>query len=112
YGTVSAGNTGPQSGHNTIPSGATLFDPANSIDELRSGSVLIAPNPASGWINLISDQAIENVTVIDADGRRVKEFGAINGSQQLDLRSLAVGVYVLRIEMRDAPVEYRRVVVE
>lgn len=112
YGTVPAGNTGPQSGHNTIPSNAELFDPANAIEEWPSGSVTIGPNPTSGLIDLVSDQVIEKITVIDSHGRSVKEFWKLGGSKQFDLRSLAAGVYVLRIEMRDARIEYRRVVVE
>jgi hypothetical protein len=50
YGMVQSGNTGPQSGHNTIPGGATSYTPATGVNDMAIIRLEILPNPATDFV--------------------------------------------------------------
>ena len=57
--------------------------------------VQLYPNPTQDVLNIKSDKEILNVQIIDMQGKLVKTVFAIN---QLDIRALPKGVYVVRVE--------------
>ena len=73
YGTVQTGNTGPQSGHNTVPGNAVLFDPTTGMAPESDGSAFtIYPVPADVELNIRTNgPALRSVEVFDAQGRSV-----------------------------------------
>ncbi|SHI84823.1 Por secretion system C-terminal sorting domain-containing protein [Cruoricaptor ignavus] len=57
--------------------------------------VEIYPNPASEFINVISENIIKSVTIFDATGKSVKsEFSG----KKLNLRHLSPGNYILKVQ--------------
>jgi hypothetical protein len=76
YGIVQSGNTGPGSGHNTPPSGDTIYTGTTGVAEIdpKTFSTEIFPNPAGNYINLFIQPINTNnftVNIIDEAGRTV-----------------------------------------
>lgn len=109
YGTVPSGNTGPNSGHNTIPGGATEYINTTGIGEEAGSGQWAAgsyPNPTQGIINLhfaygFSGQQL-TLNVMDAKGAVLiqKEIAATD--QAIDLSALAQGMYFINIADQNA----------
>lgn len=99
YGVVPAGNTGPQSGHNTIPGGATTYTPVTGIGESESTSVNIYPNPATTaiYIKTNSLNEVEKAEITDALGRVFISTGLNKNENSISLTELSSGVYTLSI---------------
>lgn len=57
--------------------------------------VQLYPNPTQDVLNIKSDKEILNVQIIDMQGKLVKTVFSTN---QLDIRALPAGVYVVRVE--------------
>lgn len=97
YGTVPAGNTGPGSGHNTVPGGVTVYNPFMGVTEPLETSVITAyPNPAideliisglgSGtWILSMRDVlgAVVVSERMKADGPRIVDVSGLTGGTYL-----------------------------
>ena len=72
-------------------------DPCSGIVENKIG-IALYPNPTTGKLNLVSDQEVSaTIEVISLDGKVVLNE-TINGTTKvLDLSSLTVGAYMLRM---------------
>jgi hypothetical protein len=74
YGTVPAGNTGPNSGHNTIPASEAVTTYITSgVQEISEPMTYsIYPNPASKYVNIFIDPSEHNntkLTIFDLEGK-------------------------------------------
>ena len=65
-----------------------------------SRSFTIYPNPTIGIIHLPS-QGVKAVAVFDVQGHKISDFRNQNSELKIDLRSLPIGTYVLRITCED-----------
>lgn len=112
YGTVQSGNTGPQSGHNTIPAGAVLYDPSTGIEEaLAAEGVTLFPVPVVDELGIRANGAqLAQVTVFDAAGRAVGSLLAHGTEATFPLESFAPGVYTARIMLGDGTLLVRSLV--
>lgn len=59
----------------------------------------IAPNPTYGDLNISTVLNVKSVEILDMNGRLIKTFGA--DSKKLDLSSLKVGVYAVKVTTAD-----------
>lgn len=109
YGTVQPGNTGPQSGHNTIPGNAVVYTNSPSgLQDPSSDVLLLHPIPCDEVIYVrIEDGLLGLVEVLDGAGRTVMQRPASGGSFTLDLSGLPSGTYLLRMNTRDGGVAVR-----
>jgi len=103
YGTVQSGNTGPQSGHNTVPGAAQTYSTTVGVSDPDVELSLMAyPNPTIGPLDLILPGTGQfKVQVTDCTGRAVWAdvlVGAAGDRRTLDLSLLPVGVYTLSIK--------------
>ncbi|MFZ1686347.1 MAG: YHYH protein [Flavobacteriales bacterium] len=100
YGSVPTGNTGPGSGHNTVPGGVTVYDPFSGVEDGAHGGWLSAfPNPATDHMTIVSGSIAGTVSLHDALGRAVVvEQMTGTGSTELDLSGLQRGPYLLVLE--------------
>ncbi len=101
YGVVNAGNTGPQSGHNTIPGGATLYTaPVTGVEETANEFALnVFPNPAQEKIFVQSGNGQLPVEIVlrDVLGREIiAERNNISAITTLNVSNLNAGVYLLQ----------------
>lgn len=109
YGTVQSGNTGPQSGHNTVPGNAVLFDPSTGIAQLVNGSALtVFPVPSDDELNIRTDgAALRSVELFDAQGRSVAMHGVSGTTAAVEITALAPGAYSARIMTADGSMVVR-----
>ena len=98
YGLVPPGNTGPGSGHNTVPGGVTVYNPFTGVTQPLSASNIVAyPNP------MIDELVISGLssgtwalTMRDALGAVVISEQANTGAPwSVDVSALAGGTYIL-----------------
>jgi len=112
YGTVQAGNTGPQSGHN-VPNEPVLNYTTAVRDISGEAFFDVFPNPAADFLALTKktlDGTVWQVELLDANGR-VRQSALLDDSavQTLDLEDLTAGVYFLKI--RTSAAQWARKVV-
>ncbi|HEU4789286.1 MAG TPA: T9SS type A sorting domain-containing protein [Flavobacterium sp.] len=79
---------------------STRFTGTLSVVESDVNQYNIYPSPTTGLLNIQANTMIEKVSVIDVNGRLVKEFQFNTPvlSTQLDLTHLAKGIYFLKIK--------------
>ncbi|HEY0979215.1 MAG TPA: YHYH protein [Flavobacteriales bacterium] len=114
YGTVQPGNTGPQSGHNTIPSDAVLYDPSTGLAEAASAITLtLFPVPAGHTLGIRAlGSILQQAQVRDAQGRIVLTE-RLNGTEAyVALDALTAGLYTVQLTTADGNVWVRGFVKE
>jgi hypothetical protein len=102
YGTVQAGNTGPNSGHNTISEPVTTYTPSGINNPEQSLTATLFPNPASDFITVhINPVSSNNFTarLTDAQGKLMLEIKNIQPSiyYTIPLKNIAAGIYFLQL---------------
>lgn len=70
-------------------------DGVKDLQTEEQGKLMIAPNPTSGIINVISEDASE-IEIVDMSGKILKKSHINKGETQLDLTDFANGVYFIR----------------
>lgn len=99
YGVVNAGNTGPQSGHNTIPGNAVEYVPqTTSVNEVYlSNKLTLSPNPSRSTIAVNTDnETLSEIVLRDVTGREVLTLlNNTSAAPVLDVSALSVGAYLL-----------------
>lgn len=102
YGTVQQGNTGPQSGHNTIPGTAVTYvpDTATGIALVDiSTQAGLYPNPATQFITLdfsALSTASWSVEVLDLTGKLYSYTTSDKAQIQVPVSELPQGVYIVK----------------
>jgi hypothetical protein len=71
----------------TITSTASLPE-ANNLTEIA-----VYPNPTNGLVNLISNEAIQQLNIVDIAGKVVSTQNMLNGVESIDLTFLPPGTY-------------------
>lgn len=76
---------------------------ATAIGEINKVPFTIAPNPASNNMTITCARAIEQVVIIAADGTVAKQINYPKGklNPQVDLSSLAGGIYTIKVQDAD-----------
>ena len=69
------------------------------------------PNPASGKLT-VEGTADYQVTLYDLSGRSVMQHDHLKGMQQLDIRHLRPGIYVVKLRDREQREVRRRIIIE
>ncbi len=87
---------------NAALAGATIHATANfnssvGIDEAGSVDIVLFPNPASGNVTLQGVRSGSQVSVVDMNGRTVRDFEAATDNLRIDISDLAQGAYFVRI---------------
>ena len=73
--------------------------PPIGIDDAGDRFVILMPNPASGWMTVISSYLPSRYEVYDMKGVRVLEQKAKGISAKIDLSGLERGTYVLAVHL-------------
>lgn len=118
YGTVQAGNTGPNSGHNTITEPVTTYLPGTA--GIVSNTPPIAfesfPNPATDYITVFVAPGEPNnldITLLNEIGQTVWQQQYIQPAvgYVFDLQTLSAGIYFIRLQ-GDAKSGVRKIMVQ
>ena len=77
-----------------ITEGQTLSTEVSGLNQIN-----VFPNPAINSIEIKSDYSLEIaiISVFDLNGRRVLNYKNVEGSNLIDLSSLSIGEYILRV---------------
>ncbi|MBQ2511575.1 MAG: fibronectin type III domain-containing protein, partial [Bacteroidales bacterium] len=76
---------------------AAATDPV-SIDEVEeSADIVLFPNPATSNVTLRGVEAGSQVSVVDMNGRMVRDFQATSNDVRIDVSTLAKGAYFVRV---------------
>jgi len=84
-----------------------LVDACASIQELEANTILLYPNPTETTFTLDTDATIQEVLILDMNGRMVFRFAA---QTDYDISSLTDGVYLVRIKTNDQQIVKRLIV--
>lgn len=110
YGTVQAGNTGPNGGHNTITETVTNYTGTTGISDALAGSIKVYPVPATDEITLdltSCSAEVKYLTVTDMLGNTVISVQVTNALTQLSIAQLPAGIYMINI-LENNQVAYRK----
>jgi len=88
------GNTVAVNGNNRFDNFTLTADTYSGIATTTLPNVQVFPNPAKDWISLSSEEAIQNITVVDVFGREV--FKTENSYFSVEM--LQAGLYYLIVE--------------
>ncbi|MGO1584880.1 T9SS type A sorting domain-containing protein [Mesonia sp.] len=72
-----------------------------NVNGFEKNSAFVYPNPATNFINIESENEVNKVEIYSTLGRLVKEFVNVGERRQLDISSLAKGMYMLRINSEE-----------
>ncbi|MCB0794536.1 MAG: DUF11 domain-containing protein, partial [Flavobacteriales bacterium] len=67
------------------------------VPSVDLAGVLLYPNPTTGRVTLVAQEAIERIEVLQLDGRLLRSHSANSNRIDLDLSELATGLYVVRV---------------
>lgn len=113
YGTMQAGNTGPMSGHNTIPNDAVRYDPSvtTGMTAVEATHLTLFPVPTSGPLELRTDgTSLRSMELWDDMGRVVRSITVTGPAATLDVTDLPAGHYTGRIMLANDVILLRAVV--
>jgi YHYH protein/Secretion system C-terminal sorting domain len=121
YGTIQAGNTGPNSGHNTITESVTTYTPnttgisEDNNQEMPSIALEYYPNPVSNYLTIFVSPSENN----NLEAQIINELGQTILYQQniqpavpytFNLSTLANGIYYLKLQ-GDSQVTIRKIAI-
>ena len=89
--------------------GNYTYSPLVVIKTNASGELVVFPNPSNGMINISSNNTLKSVQVLDLSGKVIRNIN--RNFYQIDLRNLAKGVYVLKVE-DEFGVSLNRIIIE
>ncbi|WP_282030872.1 T9SS type A sorting domain-containing protein [Winogradskyella eximia] len=69
-----------------------------SVGEFNAQSIQVYPNPVKNKLEITSSQVIDYLTIVDINGRVLKEIKLSNLEYSLDVSGLTKGVYFLEIQ--------------
>lgn len=77
--------------------GLSTYSKVITVSSIAESGYSIFPNPAIDYISVWSPKSIEGV-IYDSRGRKVKDIRLDATNNQIDIKSLAAGLYFLKIE--------------
>lgn len=113
YGTVPTGNTGPQSGHNTINEPVVTYTPTSTgLADLVGSNVSLYPNPATNYIRVNFENSAEPaiIRLYNITGSLLSETISQNNITKVDVSALTSGVYMLHISTLDGNTYQNKIV--
>jgi hypothetical protein len=82
----------------------------SNLNEVDAQILSLYPNPAVDQLNIMSEELIQFLQIISADGRVVKQTSINTSSWLLTIDDLQPGIYFLRVQLADGVVNTLRFV--
>jgi hypothetical protein len=104
YGTVQTGNTGPGSGHNTIPTGTKTYIPPAGVNEVSNTlQFKLEPNPVTAYAYLHFAASTDNnikATLYNSIGQVMETFTGwhSDNSYRINMTAYPSGMYFLHLQ--------------
>ena len=71
--------------------------PPVGIEDVETADIVLFPNPATSNVTLRGVEAGSQVSMVDMNGRMVRDFKAANDNVRIDVSNLAKGAYFVRV---------------
>jgi len=100
YGTVQPGNTGPNSGFNTVSESTTVYNSVNDGWQFEVGRLLIYPNPVADELHfkLSSSENYLTGSIYNSFGEIIKTGIVYSGiDYRFDVSTLPSGIYFFKV---------------
>lgn len=78
------------------------------VDEENLQEYKLYPNPTAGKVYIASEESLEEVTVFDEQGRRIKIY--VEDDNSLDLSGLSSGIYFVQLQNENGIKKVKRVI--
>jgi len=78
------------------------------VHVIESERIKIYPNPSRQTLNIISPNAIHAIQLLDANGRIVNKINHTKAIKSVDVSNLSSGSYMLRLEVSNGLVAFKR----
>jgi hypothetical protein len=103
YGTVQSGNTGPNSGHNTITEATTVYNGPSAVVDKEDISFKLYPNPVKDFAYIFLELgSCNNITgrIYNSTGKLMQTMTCLQPtiSYALDLSNYPAGIYLLNLQ--------------
>lgn len=85
-----------------------FVDACASLDELNVNDFVLYPNPAENAFTIVSSTTLDEVSIVDVNGRVAKSFSG--ESKTFNIQGLQEGVYFVKITVNNASVTKRLVI--
>ncbi len=83
---------------NTLPTNQTIaMQTGTDVAVYTETALAVWPNPATAALNIRLLDAPSNITILDVNGKKVKQFSNVSEAMQIDISDLIEGVYFARI---------------
>jgi hypothetical protein len=80
-----------------------FYNEANlGLDSSNAFSMSLYPNPAKGTLNISAKNTIENATIYNVLGKKIKSFTVNAKTSSLDVSGLSRGIYILKYTANNA----------
>lgn len=76
--------------------------PTVSLNDLKSLSFNVYPNPANDFVIITTSEKNVTITVIDITGKSVLNTESNTNKTKLDLNDLNTGLYIIKVETKNA----------
>lgn len=99
YGVIATGNTGPGGGQNSIPSGATQYNPVTGVDEVGAieSDLQVFPIPVSTDLNVRAKDSKNYKVVLYNLSGQVIHTEQMTQNTKIDMSTLPHGVYFVQV---------------
>lgn len=81
------------------------------LDAVSVSRSAIYPNPARDYVNVSTDAADYNVSIISLDGRTLLHLEGMNGKTRIDLNGITPGQYLLRLATENGDTTTHKLIV-
>lgn len=116
YGVVTAGNVGPQSGHNTPGEAVVTYVPDTSTTGLAEdvkGKMAIGPNPAVDYVLVDfskTNTTLARIEVYGIQGNLITEIANPTATERIPMYTNSQGVYFIKIKTATGEIITRKII--
>ncbi|MEN8225952.1 MAG: N-acetylmuramoyl-L-alanine amidase [Bacteroidota bacterium] len=94
-------------GENEIIKEKYIHVDLNGIDTYADNTVSVFPNPATGLVNVTSEQKIERIEFINQHGQQIHHIDHPAKTTTTDLSNYSDGLYIVKVYSGDNPLVFR-----
>ena len=95
---------------NSLAESWTYAPKITGMDEITDINAIVYPNPTNGIINITSDKEISYCQIYDLQGNMLIYNTLSGNSMTIDIKNLASGLYILKIQYPDKLSKYYKVI--
>lgn len=88
------------------------MDTLTGIEEIPNVDFLVYPNPAKNRVKIISQQFIEEVNVMNVQGKTIQKMQPIKTNNIIDVSLMDSGIYIVQCRFKNGAMSYKKIVLQ